>query len=64
MVVASIAVMMAEMMAEMEAARAFDVEQDWEVAETGSTMDTAQKTLLPVHFYIFVASYCMYCAYW
>ena len=36
---ASIAVMMAE----MEAARAFDVEQDWEVAEAESTMDTAQK---------------------
>ena len=46
MVVASIAVTMAETMAEIEAARAFDVEQDWEVAETGSTMDTAQKTLL------------------
>ena len=39
MVVASIAVMMAE----MEAARAFDVEQDWEVTEAESTMDTAQK---------------------
>ena len=54
MVVASIAVMMAETMAEMEAARAFDVEQDWEVAEAGSTMDTAQKH----HSQLIVSSVC------